>query len=90
VQFGVWIVSPLCLEGVHVPPDIVPCCGLELSLVTQERQSTLICCIFLLYVPQEAEWWSITCMEVPKVAFDHKLVIRDSFLRASDLPAARH
>jgi hypothetical protein len=39
---------------------------------------------------ENAEWWSITCMEVPKVAFDHKLVIRDSFLRASDLPAARH
>jgi 8-oxo-dGTP diphosphatase len=36
---------------------------------------------------ENAEWWSI--MEVPKVAFDHKLVLRDCFLRASDLPAAR-
>jgi hypothetical protein len=36
---------------------------------------------------ENAEWWSI--FDVPDVAFDHKLVLHDCFVRASHLPAAR-
>lgn len=34
-----------------------------------------------------AEWWDLA--EVPSMAFDHDKVVRDCFLRASELQAAR-